>query len=626
MSVIKILSDDISNRIAAGEVIERPASVVKELMENSLDAAATRICVKIENAGKKLIMVTDNGIGMEPDDALLCFEPHATSKIKHVKDIDNITTMGFRGEAMPSIASISRLKMKTRKKDAMEGVEVIMDGGRFSSLEPVGCAPGTEIAVRDLFYNTPARRKFLKTDNTEEKHIIDTFCSLALAHPLISFDLIINGAKFISSSKDNDLTSRIQTFYGKTLKDALIPLKHSKGGVSINGFIARHGFTKKSRKEQRVYINSRPVESAVIYRGIKNGYDSLIMKGTFPPVFLMLEIAPTKVDFNVHPAKREVRFREPGLLVNVIEEAIKQTLRRSSTPSVSIVGQMPFSSIVAGAEVHYEPKTNIQNDLPFHSSLSSSPTHSEHNEFIPEILPEIEFSNNTNLFQNETEIENLEKIKPVSENDLELKIPTQNASNPQDDSMPTPSPIKVLAFLDETYILGVNELGLVVIDQHAAHERILFEQFINNAESQSSISQKLLIPVTLELSKAEIQFLKKNNEEFKALGFDIEPFGCNTVIITAFPNELSCDSVAETFLDILAGIIESEKKSRINKTEIAKIACKNAVKAHDRLSLQEADALLRQMNNCILPYSCPHGRPTIISISYKELEKRFGRT
>jgi DNA mismatch repair protein MutL len=308
MSLIRILPDDISNRIAAGEVIERPASVVKELMENSIDAGASAISVKIENAGKKLIMVTDDGSGMDPDDALLCFEPHATSKIKKIDDIDNIQTMGFRGEAMPSIASVSRLKMKTRTKDSLEGIEVIIEGGRFISAEPAGCAPGTEIAVRNLFYNTPARRKFLKTDNTEEKHIIDMFCSIALAHPLISFDLIINGSKIISSSKDNDLLSRIQTFYGKTLKNALLPLEFSKADIFVKGFIARHGYTKKSRKEQRVYINSRPVESQAVYRGIKNGYDSLIMKGTFPPVFLMIEMHPSKVDFNVHPAKRESEF------------------------------------------------------------------------------------------------------------------------------------------------------------------------------------------------------------------------------------------------------------------------------------------------------------------------------
>jgi DNA mismatch repair protein MutL len=623
MSIIRILPDDISNRIAAGEVIERPASVVKELMENSIDAGASSISVKIENAGKRLIMVTDDGSGMDSDDALLCFEPHATSKIKQIDDIDNIKTMGFRGEAMPSIASVSRLKMKTRKKSSMEGLEVNIEGGRFISAEPVGCAPGTEIAVQNLFFNTPARRKFLKTDNTEEKHIIDMFCSIALAHPLISFNLILNGTKILSSSKENDLTSRIKTFYGKTLKDALIPLSFSKSDIFVEGYIARHGYTRKSRKEQRVYINSRPIESQAVYRGIKNGYDSLVMKGTFPPVFLMIEMPPSKVDFNVHPAKREVRFREPGLLVNVIEEAIKKTVRESHTPTIAMSGNIPFAGIISGAEISYTPEQNIQRELPIQNSERDTLINQEKTELLPEIKPEITIPDDiiNACTQNECKSAPAQFNSPQFEK-FEAETDSSKAQLPAKEDTEA---IRVLAFLDETYILGVNDSGLVIIDQHAAHERILFEKFLKNAEADSPNSQKLLIPVTLELSKSEFQFLKRNLKEFRALGFDVEPFGSNTVIISAFPSELKCNEISESFAEILHIIIENGKKPNINKSEIAKAACKKAVKAHDKLSIKEAESLIQQMNNCILPYSCPHGRPTIISISYKELEKRFGR-
>ena len=631
MSIINILPDDISNRIAAGEVIERPASIVKELVENSLDALATHIVVKIENAGKTLISVIDDGSGMDEDDAILCFEPHATSKIKNIEDIDNIRTMGFRGEAMPSIASISRLKLKTRKKDSLEGFEVQIEGGRFVYSGPAGCAPGTEITVRNLFFNTPARRKFLKTDNTEEKHIIDMFCQLAIPHCNISFDLIADGSTIISSPKGDNMLSRIQTFYGRTLRDALIPVNFEKAGIKVTGYAAKHGFTRKSRKEQRVYINSRPIESPAIYRGIKNGYESLVMKGCFPPVCLLIEMPPHKVDFNVHPAKREVRFREPGIIASVIEDAIRSALRHSASPTVSVAGDLPFSSIIAGAEIQYTPPEKQQMELL--NEIEVSPA-SLNNDFsssgttLPDVVPELDipdspsFQRNIEPQQNEcpTELDN------NSNNNLHSAlISNQPVQQSSDYTAQEKIHLKVLAFLDETYILASSHTGLVIIDQHAAHERVLFEKLMQQAEQNLNNSQKLLIPVTLELSRAETQFLKKNSDSFKAFGFDVEPFGTNTVIISSFPNGFFIEDIAETFYDILVSIINNVKKGHVDKVEIAKAACKKAVKAHDALTIDEANALLQQMNQCVLPYSCPHGRPTMISIDYNELEKRFGR-
>jgi len=620
MSIIRILPENVSNRIAAGEVIERPASVVKELMENAIDAAATIIVVNIEKAGKKLISVTDNGKGMDADDTILCFEPHATSKITCLEDMDKINTMGFRGEALPSIASISRFRLKTRKAEAMEGNEVIIEGGRFISSSPAGCAPGSEMTVKDLFFNTPARRKFLRADTTEEKHIIDMFCQIALAHYQLSFELIIDGQKVISSPADNDLRPRITTFFGKTMNGNLLPVQFEKAGIQLTGYIAKHGFTKKSRKEQRTYINNRPVESAAIFRGVKNAYASLVMKGCFPPVILFIYMSPDRVDFNVHPAKREVRFREAGLIANIITDAIKKTLQEAVKPTVNLPSALPFDTILAGASINYTPSDKEQQVFPdmqvphFPSQKNSVP--------LPVIAPEIDM---TTPPIEETAIPS-QATTTLSHSQNETPQIQQITDTPPPIASTTETRFGILAFLDETYILASAESGLVIIDQHAAHERILFEQLMNTASNVETISQKLLLPVTLELSRSEIRFLKNNAEPFMELGFEVEPFGQNTIIIHAVPAAFSIDKVAVLFCDLLSDIIDGDGMSgRIDKAEIAKAACSKAVKAHDQLSITEAESLLQQLNNCQLPYSCPHGRPTIISISYKELEKRFGR-
>ncbi len=625
MSKIRILPEDISNRIAAGEVIERPASVVKELIENSIDANATSITVHIEKAGKKLISITDNGDGMDEDDTLLCFEPHATSKIVSIEDIDNIATMGFRGEAIPSIASISRFRLRTRQPDLLEGYEVIVEGGKFISSSPVGCAPGTEMSIRDLFFNTPARRKFLRTDNTEEKHITDIVCQLALANSHISFELVIDGVKAIETPADSSLLPRIQTFFGKTMTNSLLPIEFEKAGIKVSGYIARHGYTKRSRKEQRSFLNSRPIESQAIYRGIANGYESLVMKGCYPPVILFLSMDPGRVDVNVHPAKREVRFREMGLVSGVITEAIHNILRSASVPTVAVAPELQLNSILNGASINYTPQHIEQRSFQGFDQKTA----------LPEIRPEeyhpipVDFTTDVRNSQSEPFVEQrteqrAEQSEPPEKEDVQPESP-ETAPQAEAEQAPADLSFEILAFLDETYILASSDSGLVIIDQHAAHERILFERLMQSA-NVATASQKLLIPVTIDLSRSEINFLKKNSEIFLDLGFEVESFGNNTVIIHALPAALTADDAAELFTDLLSCLIDEEKLSgRVDKAAIAQAACKKAVKAHDKLTLEEAQALLHQMGQCSLPYSCPHGRPTIISISYKELEKRFGR-
>lgn len=591
MSIIKILPENISNLIAAGEVIERPASVVKELIENSLDAGAEKILVNIEQGGIKLISVSDNGCGMDPDDVLICLEPHATSKIFHAEDIDRISTLGFRGEALPSIASISRFHLRSRKKNDVEGTEVIVEGGKFINSTPVGCAPGTEVIVRDIFFNIPARRKFLRSQSTEERHIQEVIYLLALAYPSVTFELHMDGRNIFSSPSDNNLLSRIRTFFGKTMANDLISIEYTDSGISVGGYIARHGFTKSSRHEQRVFVNRRPVESLTVYSALRDGYGSLVAKGRFPPVIFFLNIEPVLVDVNVHPAKKEVRFRKPNIVNSVIIQAVRTALRTSKTPTTSIDSQLPLSSILSSANISYAPKEETPSLTGFRKEDKTVAASGKDELSFP---PEMK----TEKFQDETAVQ---------------KFPENET-------------LKILAFLDESYILASSGTGLIVIDQHAAHERILFEEMLSASKKASLISQKLLIPVTLEFSRAEILFLGKNKEAFASLGFEIESFGQNTVIINAIPAPLPQDDIAGLFSDILSALFEeSGASNKIDEVSIARAACSHAVKAHDKLTMKEAEALIRQMADCELPFSCPHGRPTMINISYKELEKRFGR-
>ncbi|HCE47029.1 MAG TPA: DNA mismatch repair endonuclease MutL [Lentisphaeria bacterium] len=597
MGCIKILSDAISNRIAAGEVIERPASVVKELVENSIDAEAVKITVQVENAGTKLISVTDNGRGMDSDDALLCLEPHATSKISHAEDINRIYTLGFRGEALPSIASVSRLRLRTRRHDDIEGSEVLIEGGKFAETNPAGCAPGTEINVRELFFNTPARRKFLHSRSTEERHIQETLWGLALGHPAVSFELIMDGKTVFSSPCCKSLLPRIQTFFGKELQDNLIPVDASGPAYRISGFIARHGFTKNSRREQRVFVNSRPVESPSVFAGIRDGYGSLSHDGRYPPVFIFLDMDPALVDVNVHPAKREVRFRESREVTSFISSSIRDALRNSQAPTVSVSRDLPLRSILAGADISYAPKKNVQDSI---GGLGKA-------------------------------VESDIKI-PVRGSQLEVRPfkpqtgPSNTAERPVEQDFESVSELRILAFLDKTYILASSANGLVIIDQHAAHERVMFERILDSAGKSRTLSQKLLIPSAIELSRSEVMFLEKHRKHFMALGFEIESFGANTIIINSIPDGLHQDNLKGLFSDMLADLMDEGKSNgKIDEAAIARAACRNSVKANDLLSFEEARSLLHQLSRCELPFSCPHGRPAVINISFKELEKRFGR-
>lgn len=622
MSAIRVLPENVSNKIAAGEVIERPASVLKELVENAIDAGATTIAVRVEAAGRRLIAVTDDGSGMDADDALLCLEPHATSKIRTEEDIHRILTMGFRGEAVPSIASVSRFRLRTRTRDAAEGREVLVEGGTLLADNPIGCAPGTEVQVRDLFFNVPARKKFLKADATEEKHLRETFCLLALANSEIAFESRMDDGPAFRSPACPDLRPRLGALLGKEIADFAIPVTFSDGGVRISGFISRPGFARNNRRDQRIFINRRPIRANVAYQAIREAYGTSVMKGAFPAVTLFIEMPPEEIDINVHPAKQEARFQNERKLAAALETALRNALARAASPAAAVrLSAAPFQSLVRAAEVSYAPggvprETPRQGQFDFQESAAEAPAATGANvlEGLDEIPPPSRFD--TALFSG-----------PFSAAESVENVPRrkENASG-KELSLPGSGALTVLGVLRDSYILASCEMGLLIIDQHAAHERILFEKLLAVRDAKD-LAQRLLVPVTLNLPRAETEFLLKNRGVFEDIGFSLEPFGEDTVLVTGVPPGVPLDNVSGLISDMVDALARERESRRgvPDRDTAAAAACSLAVKAGDPLATGAVEGLIATLAACEFPFTCPHGRPTVINISFQELEKRFGR-
>lgn len=647
MSRIHRLPEQLYNRIAAGEVVERPASVLKELLENALDAHAGKISAQIRKAGTDLIGVTDDGDGMDPEDAQLCFEAHATSKIARESDLNAIVTMGFRGEALPSIASVAKVTLSTRTRESPAGCEIVVHGGKIISAAPAGCPPGTQVVVRDLFYNTPARKKFLRSRGTEERHIGEMMTNLALAHAGIAFELTIDGREFISSPAAPDLTLRIRALFGRDYADALLPLSAGENGVGVSGFIARRSFTRPTRTEQRLFVNGRPVESPGLYRAIREGCGPVLDKGRYQPCILFVTLDPAKVDVNVHPAKREVRFAREFEVVAAVRAAVAEAMRRSGGPAADSLG--PAIRLSAGAPggenplsagVMFNPDAVAPAPFAAMRNAPAFPAPADTNTPAAFPPPDQEHPGKDNVsvvdqvlrsaFLNYTPLTGLRGVCRASE----LPGLTPEPATPVPDREQTAETVppatenklglRIIGILNNTYIVAEKTDGLVLIDQHAAHERVLFEKILRG--SGDSLSQRLLIPVTLELSRAEITFVRRNASVMEKLGFEAEPFGSNTVKLNAVPAALRQESAGVMFRDMLANLVENGTPGgRVDYEQVAMSACKAAVKANDVLTRKEALTLLRQLADCELPFACPHGRPTILNISTREIERRFGR-
>jgi DNA mismatch repair protein MutL len=574
---IRLLAEVVANRIAAGEVVERPASVVKELVENSLDAGAKKVEVSVERGGRSLIRVTDDGHGMGPEDALLALERHATSKIRDASDLLGIRTFGFRGEALPSIASVSRFTLKTKEADSLEGTEVVIDGGKMIRAGQAGCPNGTSIEVKQLFAHVPGRRKFLRTEETEWGHIEQGIRLTALARPDVSWVLRRDGAVFWQDSARPGLEERLTAVFGKEWKSSVIPLEVEDGGMRLKGYIGRPGVSRATRAEQILFVNGRPIQSMSLNAALLEGYHNALMRGRFPVAVLFLEMDPAGVDVNVHPAKREVRFRQDGDVRRFVSGAVAEVLRGGA------VGPLPMpvgiNSGVGGV----------------------STTHSTSNQPSPLI--------SANL-----------ATPALVEKSLGLEVETAPG---------IPAGWRYLGVVDHLYLVVEKDGGVVLIDQHAAHERILFEQLLKQVAREEVSGQRLLYPVTVEFPPVQAQFLKNRMEDLGKVGLGISPMGGNSFLIDALPPRIKTlaveDFIRGVVADLETGGAGTRQDRKLSEEVIAKTVCRHAIKANDRLTEQEGVRLLADLLACELPYTCPHGRPTMILLSKAELERKFGR-
>jgi DNA mismatch repair protein MutL len=603
---IKILPHTIANKIAAGEVVNRPESVVKELIENSIDSGATEISLLVKDSGKSLIQVIDNGSGMEEEDAVLCFQRHSTSKISSVEDLESISTLGFRGEALASICSISQVEMKTRTAGEDVGTLIKVEGDEVTQVTKTSCDAGTSISVRNIFYNTPARRNFLKSDNTEFRHIYDTFIKLAISNSEIAFSFYNNDEKLFDLRKTT-LLKRLSELFNANFSESLIKVESENNLISLNGYIAKPNFTKKSKADQYFYLNNRFITSKSLNYAVYSGYDDLIEKGNYPSFFIFINLDPKKVDVNVHPSKLEVKFEDEGAIFGFIKNSVRTALRNANI--VFDIGFSPSAEIPdKGSSLMHKELTN--------RSFSFTPAKRENFDSRPFEKKEstaniLSYSEITNeLFSNNVPEE------PVEEktNLFEHKITESEEFN--------------LWQFQNKYIMCQTETGLMIIDQHAAHERVLYEKAVLMLDSQAAFSQQLLIPIVINLSKIDFHIVESIKEELKSLGFNFKLHKSDKIELTGLPSDVKIGGENRIFQELIDQYKEYELKLKLEKRDnLAKsFACRSAIKSGDKLLKQEMLGLIDSLFACKMPYVCPHGRPTVIRITTEELDKRFSRT
>jgi DNA mismatch repair protein MutL len=607
MPRIALLPEHVASQVAAGEVVERPASVVKELVENSIDAGATRIEVAIKRGGSSGIRVVDDGCGMDRDDALLCLERHATSKIRTGEDLSAIRTLGFRGEALPSIASVSRFRLTTRERGALAGTEVLVNGGRIETVRDCGEPEGTQIEARSLFFNLPARRKFLRTEQTEASHVEQQLQLQAIGNPHVGFTFVRDERVVFQLPPGQSLRERLHDLNGAALVSELLEVpEFCTDWMSVRGYVGRAGVSRSTRQQSIVFLNGRPVENPTLTHALREGYHTALMKGQHPVTYLFLDLSPDLVDVNVHPAKREVRFRDPAGVREAVARALRQALesdraRWSATfsPAAEAVERAVASSTPALIPEREQLTLRKDwSDLPVRREAEHSTPNTQHptsNE-PPPSAPVVERTETRNP-------------KPETRNE------------PAND-------FKILGVLGKLYVLMENAQGLVLVDQHAAHERILFEEMRRRMEQQGVPTQRLLLPLTLDVSPKDADWITRHLELLDRAGLGLEPFGEHTFKLDALPTFLRANDPAQLLRDIIDDLRETtvrDARLRLGEEMIAKTVCRHAVKANDVLREPELVRLIQDLLACELPYCCPHGRPTMIQMSYSELEKKFGR-
>lgn len=636
MGKIRLLSDTLASQVAAGEVVERPASVVKELIENSIDAGARNIEIRVRRGGISIIQIADDGSGMNKTDALMSLERHATSKIAKSEDLSHILTMGFRGEALPSIASVSKFRLTTRETNALEGTEILVNGGKLLSVKEAGEAPGTQIEVRSLFYNLPARRKFLRTENTEFSHIEHQVRVHAMAHPQIRFLLVHNERTVFHLPRTESLFERVRGMVGNELATRLLEVPEtSREGVTVWGFIGEPGLSRSNRQLQMIFLNRRPIEGAMLQYALREGYHTALMKGQHPVTFLFLEMDPGRVDVNVHPAKREVRFHDGHGLKALLADVVAQTLEQRRDPRTAVA---------------QEAAASYQTDNAASSQTVAAPFETPVETFRQEVL------------MPEAEQQTLRKDwSPMLDQGTPPKVPAPTSTPPHDadttamvedtrsapaeeshvpaetvpdtvqpapGKVPEASDFKILGVLGKLYVPMENAGGLVLMDQHAAHERVLFEQMRKRMESEGVPTQALLVPVTLEMTPKEFDLVRQHLDTLSKLGIGAEAFGANTLKVDSLPTFVSERDGNRFLNDVLEELQHDTGRMssmRLGEDLVATTVCRHAVKANDSLHVEELEKLLVDLLACDLPFCCPHGRPTLVQISFNELERKFGR-
>jgi DNA mismatch repair protein MutL len=661
MGRIHVLSESVANKIAAGEVVERPASVVKELLENSLDAGSTRIKIQVEAGGKKLIQIADNGCGMVRDDALLAFERHATSKIKNAEDLLSVATLGFRGEALPTIASVSRLHLETRAPDEDSGTVIEINGGKIFKVEEAGLPAGTSITVRDLFFNTPARKKFLKAESTELSHIASLVTHYALAHPDKHFELHSATNAILVAPPVAGSSERVYQVFGKDILDQLIPVaamqplervglpqpppwrrndgedqaRVEPGEMRMHGFISKPEIQKLNRTSIYIFVNGRLIRDRLVQHALTEAYRNILPPTVYPVVLLFLELPSGEVDVNVHPSKTEVRFRQQSVMHDFVRDSVRAALMKarpvpqfmteitahptaspSLTPgyrsgSVDSAGWRTLSTAAAPQAFTLQAPAPAPITERFHFGVDGIAV--EGNAALslvraPQIVPEV--------------IENDSCAPPLPE---ESETAYEFANN---DLAPSLASLKPLGQIRESFILAVNHEGLWIVDQHVAHERVLFEQILKQRAAKKVESQRLLMPLVLELMPAQQAVFAEISEELNQNGFEAEPFGARSIAIKVAPAGVEAAQIEHMLHELLDQFSREEQALNMEKVRAriaASIACHAAVKVNMPLQQNKMEWLLAELAKTECPMSCPHGRPVVLRYSMKDIQKAFKR-
>ncbi len=695
MGNIVLLDDNTINKIAAGEVIERPASVVKELMENSIDAGATAINVEIKNGGISYIRITDNGKGIAPDDMEIAFERHATSKIRKAEDLETVTSMGFRGEALASVAAISKIEMVSKTAENEIGYKIEIEGGRVLNKEETGCPKGTTITITDLFFNTPVRYKFLKKDFTEAGYIEDAVTRLALVHPEVAIKLVNSGKTIIQTPGNNEAKATIYSIYGKDIADNILDVDYTYEDIRITGVIGKPAIARSNRSNQLFFVNQRFIKDKTLTSAAEQGYKGMITIGKYGFLVLNIEMNPQKVDVNVHPAKLEVRFEEESKIFKAVYHTIKDTLLKGDLVEDTEREKANFipqntkvlqETVVANAkpveEVRYNPNIEEKKDKGLTGLFRKMQGNEEEADPFavpqkPEVITQVDDTKqldgmetkildtkevNEKLMEGVKQLENLQ-IDPQTEDFDEMYVrtfgsmpveakrenekkaeqlkeeeekyqvkaeeleTTENISMFEEEKQDIPN-YKFIGIAFSTYIILELDKELYILDQHAAHERILYEKVKKNYYSEEQKdSQLMLLPDIINLSHKEMDIARENMEMFQKAGFTLDEFGENTIRLTGVPNICLELNTKELFLETLDEIntVARTAKQEIEEKFIATVACKAAVKANMALTKEEVDKLMEQLLVLPNPFTCPHGRPTAIKMTKNDIERKFSR-